>query len=92
MRLMVGVPVYNEEAYIGRVLDEVRRYCEDIFVVNDGSTDATGRILSATAGIGVHTHEANEGYGQSLVDIFDRARAERYDWVVTLDADEQHEP
>jgi len=92
MRLMVGVPVYNEEPYIERVLGDVKRYCEDIFVVDDGSTDATGRILAGVAGIRVHTHGVNEGYGQSLLDIFDHARAERYDWVVTLDADEQHEP
>ena len=92
MRLMVGVPVYNEEPYIERVLDDVKCYCEDIFVVNDGSTDGTGRILADTPGLRVHTHEANEGYGRSLLDIFGRAQAQGYDWVVTLDADEQHEP
>jgi dolichol-phosphate mannosyltransferase len=92
MRLLVGVPVYNEEKYIERVLAEVRRYADNIFIVNDGSTDRTGELLAATSGITVHTHERNEGYGQSLLDIFDHARAAGYDWLVTLDADEQHEP
>ena len=92
MRLLVGVPVFNEESYLERVLTEVRRYADDIFVVNDGSTDRSGEILAGLEGLAVHTHEVNQGYGQSLLDIFDHARSGGYDWVVTLDADEQHEP
>jgi dolichol-phosphate mannosyltransferase len=92
MRCLVGVPVYNEEPYIERVLTEVRHYAEDVFVVDDGSTDRTSEILAAMPWVEVHTHERNEGYGQSLLDIFDYARSRGYDWVITLDADEQHEP
>jgi dolichol-phosphate mannosyltransferase len=92
MRSLIGVPVHNEESHIQRVLADVRRYCRDIFVVDDGSTDATGRVLAGIAGITVHTHRTNEGYGQSIIDIFNHAAAEGYEWVITLDADEQHEP
>ena len=93
MRVLIGVPVYNEEQYIERVLGEIKRYCRNVFVVNDGSTDATAARLAACDGdIVVHTHQVNEGYGQSLMDIFDHAVEQRYDWVITLDADEQHEP
>lgn len=92
MNVLVGVPVYNEVDYIDRVLDEVRRYCPNIFVVDDGSTDGTGEKLAARTDVRVHTHLANQGYGQSLIDIFDAAAAAGYDWVITLDADEQHEP
>lgn len=93
MKLLTGVPVYNEEQYIERVLTEVGRYCSDIFVVNDGSTDGTAARLARFDGrIAVHTHEANEGYGSSLIDIFDHATSHDYQWLITLDADEQHEP
>ena len=92
MRFLVGVPVYNEEKYIQRVLAEVRKYADDLFIVNDGSTDRTAALLAAIPGLVVHTHQRNEGYGQSLLDIFDYARSRDYDWLVTLDADEQHEP
>jgi len=92
VRLLIGVPVHNEERHIERVLAEVRRYCDNIFVVNDGSTDGTAARLAGAAGIVVHSHEHNEGYGQSIIDIFDYAVGEGYDWVVTLDADEQHDP
>ena len=92
MRLLIGIPVHNEEPYIEKVIREVRGYGDDVFVVNDGSTDATGRKLAGMTGITVHSHERNEGYGQSVIDIFDHAASHRYEWVVTLDADEQHEP
>ena len=32
------------------------------------------------------------GYGQSLIDAFDFANRRGYDWVITMDCDEQHEP
>ena len=92
MQLLIGVPVHNEERHIDAVLAEIRRYGGDIFVVDDGSTDGTPARLAAMAGIEVHSHRVNEGYGQSIIDIFDRAMSGGYDWVITLDADEQHEP
>jgi dolichol-phosphate mannosyltransferase len=92
MKFLIGVPVHNEEHYVQGVLVEVRRYCDNIFVVNDGSTDATAARLAELPWLTVHTHPVNEGYGQSIIDIFDHARAGQYDWVITLDADEQHEP
>ncbi|NIA22517.1 MAG: glycosyltransferase [Anaerolineaceae bacterium] len=92
MRVLIGVPVYNEEQYIERVLNEVKRHCSDILVVDDGSTDGTAARLANVDGIVVHTHGANEGYGRSLISIFAYAIEQGYDWVITLDADEQHEP
>lgn len=92
MRFLIGIPVYNEAGYIDGVLGEVRKYASDIFVVNDGSTDGTGERLAAHGDIVVHTHEQNQGYGASTIDIFNHAIEQRYDWLITLDADEQHEP
>jgi glycosyltransferase involved in cell wall biosynthesis len=42
--------------------------------------------------IQVITHAANQGYGQSLIDAFNYADSRGYDWVITMDCDEQHEP
>ncbi len=92
MKLLIGIPVFNEVDYIDNVLDEVRRYGEDIFVVNDGSTDGTTERLAARDDIVVHQHEQNQGYGASIIDIFNHAMSGNYDWLITLDADEQHEP
>ena len=47
MRILTAIPVYNEARYVRDVLSEVRRYSDEILVVNDGSSDATTTILAA---------------------------------------------
>jgi dolichol-phosphate mannosyltransferase len=92
MRFLVAIPVYNEERYLGGVLAAVRRHAADILVIDDGSTDATPALLRHRPEVRVITHPENRGYGQSLIDAFAFAQAHGYDWVITLDCDEQHEP
>lgn len=92
MRYIVAIPVYNEAQYISSVLQKVRAYASSILVVDDGSTDATRQLLAAERGIEVIRHEENMGYGQSLIDAFQRADRGGYDWIITMDCDEQHEP
>jgi len=92
MRVLTAIPVFNEEKYLARVVGEVRRYCEDILVVDDGSTDETPRILNDLENIVVLRHPGNRGYGQSLIDAFGHAYRHGYDWIITIDCDDQHEP
>jgi len=92
MRILVAIPVFNEQAYVARVLAEVLRLRHDVLVVDDGSTDATPRILARARRVRVLRHPVNLGYGRSLIDAFEYAAAAGYDWVVTMDCDDQHEP
>ena len=92
MRLLIAIPVHNEQKYVDRVLDEVLRYHDQILVVDDGSTDATPDLLARRTDVRVLTHRPNRGYGKSLIDAFAYADRAGYDWVVTMDCDEQHEP
>ncbi len=92
MKWLVAIPVYNEEQYLPGVLDAVRRHARDILVIDDGSTDATPALLQLQPGVRTLTHLENRGYGQSLIDAFAFAGRHGYDWVITLDCDEQHEP
>lgn len=92
MRLLIAIPVFNERKYVERVLSEVRRYAHDILCIDDGSTDGTAELLSARDDIQLIRHPVNRGYGQSIVDAFQYASAHGYDWVITMDCDEQHEP
>ena len=91
MRTLVAIPVYNEQGHVARVLEEVRRYAGDILVVDDGSTDATPQLL-AQQPVEVVRHARNRGYGQSMIDAIRWAQCYRYDWLITMDCDEQHEP
>ena len=92
MRLLVAIPVFNEERHVSRVLSQVLRFVNDVLVVDDGSTDATPAILDQLPGVVVIRHGRNQGYGQSLIDAFAYAQRHAYDWVITMDCDDQHEP
>ncbi len=93
MRFLTAIPVYNEERHVESVLAEVRRFCPDILVINDGSTDRTAELLARLPGLQVLTHPQNRGYGAALISAFCHARAHpEFDVLVTMDCDGQHEP
>lgn len=91
MRMLVAIPVYNESAHVERVLERVLPFAPSVLVVDDGSTDDTPtRALKFD--VDLVRHSRNRGYGRSLRDAFRWAIVERYDWLITMDCDEQHEP
>jgi dolichol-phosphate mannosyltransferase len=92
MRWLTAIPVYNEAKTVGGVLAEVRRYSPEILVVDDGSTDGTTQFLDGEPGLLRITHPRNRGYGAALRSAFDYAVRHRYDVLVTMDCDGQHEP
>jgi glycosyltransferase involved in cell wall biosynthesis len=91
MRTLVAIPVYNEEKYVRRVLERVLSFNPHVLVIDDGSSDQTPRILPDFP-IDMIRRARNRGYGKSLKDAFRFAIAEKYDWLITMDCDEQHEP
>jgi glycosyltransferase involved in cell wall biosynthesis len=91
-RWLAALPVYNEAAYVDPILDEVRRYAQDILVVDDGSSDGTAELLDRRSDIQVLRHAENQGYGAALRSAFEYALAEGFAGIVTLDCDGQHQP
>jgi glycosyltransferase involved in cell wall biosynthesis len=89
--VVVGVPAFNEERTIARVVLEAQRYADRVVVCDDGSLDLTGEI-AVRLGADVVRHERNLGYGVAIQSLFRRARELDADVLVTLDADGQHEP
>lgn len=92
MRHLIAMPVYNEERHLERVLRKVTSVARHVLVVDDGSSDATPSILAQFPGLRVVRHRENLGYGQSVIDALRFADRKRFEWVVTIDCDEQHEP
>ncbi len=92
MKYLVAMPVYNEERHLAGVLHAVAARAADILVVDDGSTDRTPALIKRFPQVATITHPENRGYGQSLIDAMCFAQRRGYDWLITIDCDEQHEP
>ena len=88
------LPAYNEaeslSVLLPGLLDYLRKMGWQLIVVDDGSSDATGEVLSAykdNPGLQVIRHKLNRGYGGALKSGL---RAASTEFVVTMDADGQH--
>ena len=90
-KIIVGMPAYNEEKYIGSVVLQARRYADEVVVVDDGSSDRTSKVAEL-AGASVIRHGENKGYGATIQSILAQARERNADILVLLDADSQHDP
>ena len=88
----VIIPTYNNAGTVGRVVTEVLRYCDDVIVVDDGSTDNTASVLVGISGITVLTTVLNRGKGHALKTGFRKALDMGFAYAITLDADDQHYP
>ena len=91
-KYLAALPVFNEVTSVASVLDEVGRHCQNILVVDDGSSDGTSELLAKRDDIILVTHPENKGYGAALVTAFEYAQENGYDVLVTIDCDGQHEP
>ena len=90
-RILLAIPVFNEAKYIESVLSKATTFARDILVIDDGSTDDTPKLL-AQQNVEVIRHAENRGYGRSMRDMLRWADFDGYDWLITMDCDEQHEP
>lgn len=90
--ICVLIPTFNNAATVGKVIEESKLYCKDIFVVNDGSTDDTAAVLESIEGINVISYMPNRGKGHALQCGLNKARECGFNYCITLDADGQHYP
>ena len=92
-KFLVIIPAFNEASVIGNTIQGVRHSLKEakILVVNDGSSDTTG-IEAVKAGATVVSHPINRGLGGALGTGLYWAKIRDVDYVVTFDADGQHDP
>jgi len=89
--IIACIPAYNEEKTIAKVIIKTQKYVDKVIVCDDGSKDMTSEIAERLGAI-VIKHERNMGYGMALATLFKKAREMETDIMVTLDADDQHNP
>jgi glycosyltransferase involved in cell wall biosynthesis len=90
-RLLLVIPAYNEERFIGSLVHKARRYTGSVLVIDDGSQDGTAQIASE-AGAMVVRHNTNLGKGCALDTAFSLARQDPPDALILMDGDGQHMP
>jgi glycosyltransferase involved in cell wall biosynthesis len=92
-RVAVVVPAFNEEGLVGSTVSTIPSFVDKIYVVDDGSTDATvERAEGADERVEVIRHEKNEGVGAAIVTGYRRSAADEYDVTCVMAADGQMDP
>jgi glycosyltransferase involved in cell wall biosynthesis len=93
----VVVPAHNEELLIGRVLETMPDFVDQIIVVNDASSDKTADVVRAHVGfekgrVTLLHHETNQGVGAAIVTGYRRAIEAGFDVAVVMAGDAQMDP
>lgn len=90
--ICVVIPTYNNSKTINEVIDNCLKWATSIIVVNDGSTDDTDKLLSRYVAneVSIVSYMPNRGKGHALKSGFAFAKAQGFNYAITIDADGQH--
>lgn len=87
----VVIPAYNASKTVGNTVVGALQYVSKVIVADDGSTDNTA-VAASMAGAEVIIIDRNRGKGNAMRVLFQKTIDEGYDAVISMDADEQHDP
>ena len=90
-RVLVCIPAFNEAKSIADVIIKSKNYADVVIVYDDGSTDGTYEVANSV-GASVIRNPENKGYGVAIRSLFQAAKEQDADIMVTLDSDGQHNP
>ena len=94
-KISVVVPVYNIEQYIHRCVNSIlaQTYPNiEIIIVDDGSTDNSGRIIDDIASINSSIRVLHKKNGGVTSARLDGVRIATGDWIAFVDGDDYIEP
>lgn len=82
------IPAYNEAKNIAKVINDVKKYCNEVVVIDDCSSDDTS-VLAKKAGATVLRHPINRGQGAALQTGNEYALNKGAEILIHFDADGQ---
>lgn len=92
IKVCAVIPFYNEENFIADVIIQTLPFVDKIIAVNDGSTDNSEKIIIDFEKVQIISLNHNYGKGYALQKGFDECVKQNFDFIITLDADSQHNP
>lgn len=91
-KTFIIIPAFNEGSVIKSVISDIKKQgYKSIIVVDDGSTDDTF-LKSNSQKVYLLKHFINRGKGAAIVTGINAAMYLNADYIITMDADGQHEP
>ena len=91
MNTVAVIPARDESKTIGALISQIKKYVDDIIVVDDGSRDDTSGAAEKAGAI-VARHAINLGKGAALKTGCDLALKLKAKNIIVMDADGQHKP
>ena len=90
-KLGVVVPAFNEATLIAETLESMPLSADRIYVINDGSSDATGQVIEGfnNGRFCIISNGHNQGVGASIVTGYKKALEENMDIIVVMAGDNQ---
>jgi glycosyltransferase involved in cell wall biosynthesis len=86
------IPFYNEKDFIYDVISQTLKFVDKVFAINDGSVDGSEKLISNIENLKLISLERNYGKGKALQVGFDEILKHNFDFIVTIDGDNQHDP
>ena len=86
------IPFYNEKDFIYDVISQTLKFVDKVFAINDGSVDGSEKLISNIENLELISLEKNYGKGKALQVGFDEILKHNFDFIVTIDGDNQHDP
>ena len=95
-KIAVVVPAYNEEKFIAQTIMTIPRFVDQVYVVDDASTDDTYEIASNMASqngrLAVIKRSKNEGVGAAIISGHKEALEDKMDVVAIMAGDGEMDP
>jgi glycosyltransferase involved in cell wall biosynthesis len=92
-KVAVVVPAHNEEALVASTVSTIPDFVDRIYVIDDGSTDATAeRAAAGDPRVQVIPHKENQGVGAAIVTGYKQSARDEYDVTAVMAADGQMDP